>query len=67
VFAALQPIANHIHRPADYPADTPMSKTTGSILRATTHDTSRRLSSALTGLADTVMSSSYREMKPHPD
>ena len=24
VFAALQPIANHIHRPADYPADTPM-------------------------------------------
>ncbi len=24
VFAALQPIANHIHRPADYPVDTPV-------------------------------------------
>jgi hypothetical protein len=23
VFAALQPIANHIHRPADYPVATP--------------------------------------------
>jgi hypothetical protein len=26
VFAALQPIANHIHRPADYPVDTPVWK-----------------------------------------
>jgi hypothetical protein len=24
VNAALQPIANHIHRPADYPVDTPV-------------------------------------------
>jgi hypothetical protein len=24
VFAALQPIANHIHRLADYPVDTPV-------------------------------------------
>jgi hypothetical protein len=29
VFAALQPIANHIHRPADYPADTPVWNITG--------------------------------------
>ncbi len=27
VVAALQPIANHIHRPADYPVDTPVSRT----------------------------------------
>src|ERR1700742_1376333 len=34
VFAALQPIANHIHRPADYPMNTPVSLLTEKTLSA---------------------------------
>jgi len=48
VFAALQPIANHIHRPADYPVDTPVRIFTGWTWAPMLSKISRRLPSSIT-------------------